>query len=59
MLPNALVDIAAVARRKEDALACFASQQAVRDYVGAMPGLNAYRRLTLLGQRARRSVPRR
>jgi len=49
MLPNTLVDIAAVARRKEDALLCFASQQAVRDYVGAIQGLNAYRRLTLSG----------
>jgi len=49
LLPNTLVDIAAVARRKEDALLCFASQQAVRDYVGAMQGLNAYRRLTLSG----------
>jgi LmbE family N-acetylglucosaminyl deacetylase/glycosyltransferase involved in cell wall biosynthesis len=49
LLPNTLVDIAAVARKKEDALLCFASQQAVRDYVGAMQGLNAYRRLTLSG----------
>ena len=36
----------------------FASQQAVRDYAGAMQGLNAYRRLTLLGQRPGRGVPR-
>jgi LmbE family N-acetylglucosaminyl deacetylase/glycosyltransferase involved in cell wall biosynthesis len=49
LLPNTLVDIASVARKKEDALLCFASQQAVRDYVGAMQGLNAYRRLTLSG----------
>ncbi len=49
LLPNALVDIAAVAGKKQDALLCFASQQAVRDYVGAMQGLNAYRRLTLSG----------
>ncbi len=49
LLPNTLVDIASVARRKEDALLCFASQQAVRDYAGAMQGLNAYRRLTLSG----------
>ena len=49
LLPNTLVDIAAVARKKENALLCFASQQAVRDYVGAMQGLNAYRRLTLSG----------
>ena len=50
LLPNALVDIAAAAEKKEDALAAFASQQAVRDYAGAMRGLNAYRRLTLPGR---------
>ena len=49
ILPNVLVDIAAVARRKEEALAAFASQQAVRDYARAMSGLNTYRRLTLEG----------
>ncbi len=49
MLPNALVDIAAVASKKEEALRAFASQQAVRDYAGAIHGLNAYRRLTLSG----------
>jgi LmbE family N-acetylglucosaminyl deacetylase/glycosyltransferase involved in cell wall biosynthesis len=48
-LPNALVDIAAVARRKDAALREYASQQAVRDYAGALKGLNAYRRLTLEG----------
>jgi len=50
MLPNALVDISSVAEKKEEALAAFASQQAVRDYAGAMRGLNAYRRLTLPGR---------
>jgi LmbE family N-acetylglucosaminyl deacetylase/glycosyltransferase involved in cell wall biosynthesis len=48
-LPNALVDIAAVAERKDAALAAYASQQSVRDYAGALRGLNAYRRLTLPG----------
>jgi len=50
LLPNTLVDISAQARRKEDALGAFASQQAVRDYAGAIQGLNAYRRLTLEGR---------
>jgi LmbE family N-acetylglucosaminyl deacetylase/glycosyltransferase involved in cell wall biosynthesis len=50
LLPNALVDISAQAGRKEEALAAFASQQAVRDYAGAIQGLNAYRRLTLSGR---------
>jgi LmbE family N-acetylglucosaminyl deacetylase len=50
LLPNALVDIAAAASRKSAALAAFASQQAVRDYAGALEGLNAYRRLTLSGR---------
>jgi len=49
ILPNALVDIAPVAGKKEEALRAYASQQAVRDYAGAMKGLNAYRRLTLPG----------
>jgi len=49
LLPNTLVDVAAQANRKERALAAFASQQAVRDYAGAIQGLNAYRRLTLSG----------
>ena len=48
-LPNALVDIAGVADRKEAALREYASQQTVRDYAGALQGLNAYRRLTLAG----------
>ncbi|HEY2797201.1 MAG TPA: PIG-L family deacetylase [Thermoanaerobaculia bacterium] len=50
MLPNTLVDIAGGAARKAEALAAYASQQEVRDYAGAMQGLNAYRRLTLPGQ---------
>lgn len=50
MLPNALVDVAAASGRKADALNAYASQQAVRDYAGAMQGLNAYRRLTLPGR---------
>jgi LmbE family N-acetylglucosaminyl deacetylase len=50
LLPNALVDIAGVAERKEAALGSFASQQAVRDYATAVGGLNAYRRLTLEGE---------
>lgn len=48
-LPNALVDIAPVAGRKDEALRAYASQQSIRDYGGAMKGLNAYRRLTLSG----------
>lgn len=49
ILPNVLVDIAGVAERKSAALAAYGSQQAVRDYAGAIGGLNAYRRLTLSG----------
>ena len=49
LLPNALVDIAGVSERKEQAVREYASQQAVRDYAGAVRGLNAYRRLTLSG----------
>jgi LmbE family N-acetylglucosaminyl deacetylase/glycosyltransferase involved in cell wall biosynthesis len=48
-LPNSLVDIASVAERKDAALSAYASQQSVRDYAGALKGLNAYRRLTLKG----------
>jgi LmbE family N-acetylglucosaminyl deacetylase/glycosyltransferase involved in cell wall biosynthesis len=49
MLPNTLVDIAAVAALKREAIAAFTSQQGVRNYGAAMGGLNAYRRLTLSG----------
>ncbi len=50
LLPNTLVDIASVSERKREALRSFASQQAVRDYAGALGGLNAYRRMTLGGE---------
>ena len=50
LLPDTLVDISRVADRKEKALAAYVSQQAVRDYAGAVGGLNAYRRLTLEGR---------
>ncbi len=50
ILPNTLVDIAPFAEKKDEALAAYASQQSVRDYAGAMRGLNAYRRLTLPGR---------
>jgi glycosyltransferase involved in cell wall biosynthesis len=50
ILPNTLVDIASVSGRKAAALAAYASQQSVRDYAGAIGGLNAYRRLTLGGE---------
>jgi LmbE family N-acetylglucosaminyl deacetylase/glycosyltransferase involved in cell wall biosynthesis len=50
ILPNVLVDIAAVAEKKDAALASYVSQQSVRDYAGAIRGLNAYRRLTLSGR---------
>jgi LmbE family N-acetylglucosaminyl deacetylase/glycosyltransferase involved in cell wall biosynthesis len=49
ILPNTLVDIAAAAEKKREAMAAFVSQQGVRDYAAAMDGLNAYRRLTLGG----------
>ncbi|HEV8231574.1 MAG TPA: PIG-L family deacetylase [Thermoanaerobaculia bacterium] len=48
-LPNVLVDISRVASRKQQALRAYQSQQSVRDYAGALQGLNAYRRLTLPG----------
>jgi LmbE family N-acetylglucosaminyl deacetylase/glycosyltransferase involved in cell wall biosynthesis len=49
LLPNTLVDIAPVAAIKRDALGAFVSQQLVRDYAGAIDGLNLYRRLTVPG----------
>ena len=49
ILPNVLVEISAAEARKREALAAFVSQQDVRDYAGAVAGLNAYRRLTLSG----------
>ncbi|MEP6471785.1 MAG: PIG-L family deacetylase [Acidobacteriota bacterium] len=48
-LPNTLVDIAGVADSKEAAIREYASQLTVRDYAGALRGLNVYRRLTLEG----------
>jgi LmbE family N-acetylglucosaminyl deacetylase/glycosyltransferase involved in cell wall biosynthesis len=48
-LPNVLVDIASVSERKDEALRAYTSQQSVRDYAGALKGLNEYRRLTLSG----------
>lgn len=50
ILPNVLVDVGPVAEKKDEALASYVSQQAVRDYAGAIRGLNAYRRLTLTGR---------
>src|SRR5262252_1709271 len=47
LLPNALVDISRSAEAKQKALTVFETQQSVRDYAGALAGLNAYRRLTL------------
>jgi LmbE family N-acetylglucosaminyl deacetylase/glycosyltransferase involved in cell wall biosynthesis len=49
ILPNALVPLAEHADAKRRAIARFASQAAVRDYAGAVEGLNAYRALTLDG----------
>lgn len=49
LLPNTLVDISSVADLKDQALGAYVTQQAVRDYAGAVEGLNAYRRLTLDG----------
>jgi LmbE family N-acetylglucosaminyl deacetylase len=45
--PNFLFDLTPVFARKEQALAAFASQAAVRDYAGFVRGLNAFRRMTL------------
>ncbi|HYK42664.1 MAG TPA: PIG-L family deacetylase [Thermoanaerobaculia bacterium] len=49
LLPNTLVDVARVAAQKAEAIAAYPSQLKVRDYAGAIAGLNAYRRLTLDG----------
>jgi LmbE family N-acetylglucosaminyl deacetylase/glycosyltransferase involved in cell wall biosynthesis len=49
LLPNTLVDVTPTAGKKDEALRAYASQQSVRDYAGAIRGLNAYRRLTLSG----------
>ena len=45
--PNFLFDATAFRDRKEQAVAAFASQAAVRDYAGFVTGLNAFRRMTL------------
>jgi len=49
ILPNALVPLGANAESKRRAIAKFTSQAAVRDYAGAIVGLNAFRALTLDG----------
>jgi LmbE family N-acetylglucosaminyl deacetylase len=49
ILPNALVPLGGNADRKRRAVEKFASQAAVRDYAGAVAGLNAFRALTLDG----------
>ena len=45
--PNFLFDATRVAARKEQAIAAFASQLAVRDHRAFVAGLGAYRRMTL------------
>jgi LmbE family N-acetylglucosaminyl deacetylase len=49
ILPNALVPLGERGERKRRAISKFASQAAVRDYAGAIDGLNAFRALTLGG----------
>lgn len=49
ILPNALVALGDRGERKRRAISKFVSQAAVRDYAGAMEGLNAFRGLTLEG----------
>jgi len=49
ILPNTLVPLGDRAPLKRRAVAKFVSQAAVRDYAGAMEGLNAFRALTLAG----------
>jgi LmbE family N-acetylglucosaminyl deacetylase len=44
---NLLLDITADVQRKRQALQCFASQLALRDYVRHMEALNVYRTYTL------------
>jgi LmbE family N-acetylglucosaminyl deacetylase/glycosyltransferase involved in cell wall biosynthesis len=50
LLPNALVPLGEYAETKKNAMEKFASQSAVRDYAGAVSGLNAFRALTLEGR---------
>jgi LmbE family N-acetylglucosaminyl deacetylase/glycosyltransferase involved in cell wall biosynthesis len=47
ILPNALVPLGTFGEAKRRAAAKFPSQAAVRDYAGAVEGLNAFRALTL------------
>jgi LmbE family N-acetylglucosaminyl deacetylase/glycosyltransferase involved in cell wall biosynthesis len=49
ILPNALVPLGPRGESKRRAIAKFVSQAAVRDYAGAIAGLNAFRALTLDG----------
>jgi len=49
ILPNALVPLGIRAEKKNRAVGRFVSQAAVRDYGGAIAGLNAFRSLTLSG----------
>jgi LmbE family N-acetylglucosaminyl deacetylase/glycosyltransferase involved in cell wall biosynthesis len=49
ILPNALVPLGQREERKRQAISKFVSQAAVRDYAGAIGGLNAFRGLTLDG----------
>ncbi len=49
ILPNALVPLGPRAEKKARAVGKFVSQAAVRDYGGAIAGLNAFRSLTLSG----------
>jgi len=49
ILPNALVPLGEHADAKRRAIARFVSQASVRDYTGAIEGLNAFRALTLDG----------
>ena len=44
---NCLVDISSVIERKRQAMQCFESQLAERDYLGVIEGLNRYRSYTL------------
>lgn len=45
--PNFLFDLTPFLDRKEKAARAFGSQAAIRDYIGFMNGLNAFRRMTL------------
>ncbi|HET9794115.1 MAG TPA: PIG-L family deacetylase, partial [Thermoanaerobaculia bacterium] len=49
ILPNALVPLGEHAEAKRRAVSRFVSQASIRDYAGAVEGLNAFRSLTLEG----------